>query len=805
MWRIGAGLVAGSCAVLCLPQLPAPSVVAIIVASCALLGTVTRQHWLTAIALGVLLTNLRLQQGLADRLAPALENQAIEVTGTVTSVPQGALELLKFRFAPDDPGLPPLIELTWYDAPARVLAGERLELQVKLRRPRGFANPGGQDNEARMLREGIGASGYVRMGRRLGLPADAWVRRPVLLARAAVAAKIRDALGDRPSAGIVAGLAVGLQDAVSREQWLTLSRSGTSHLMAISGLHIAMVAALAAWAGGRLQRWRQKRGATGAQRDVAVVTGAVAALIYSLLAGWSVPTQRTMVMIALGAIALLSRRRVGVADGLALCAGAVVLIDPLAPLAPGFWLSFGAVAAILFGATGHVQKPRLLHGYLQVQAVVTLGLVPVLIGSFGAVSLVSALVNLYAIPLYTLLIVPAVLVSSATALAWPAAGSVLLAWTGALVELTWPLIENPASWPIATWSIAALEPLAWVALLVGTVAVLAPLPRIGRIAGVVIVLVACMWRPLPPPVGAARVTVLDVGQGLSAVVETHSHALVFDAGPSFRTGTDTGQLVVVPYLRQRGIRVLDVLVVSHDDDDHKGGAGSVLELIPTRRLVVGPSLVPRKSEQSPHPNPLPLKRERGQEQGPHPGPLPLKRERGQEQSPHPNPLPLLRERGQEVCRRGGRWQWDGVEFEWLHPGTRHYERDNDSSCVLRVRAGGHTLLLTGDIEAEAEAELVAARMAGPVDVVVVPHHGSRTSSTVGFVETTRPRWVVYPVGYHNRWGFPVRRVVERWQLAEAIDLRTSTGGAITFDLVPGTPLAGPAQWRVDHPRIWRDP
>jgi competence protein ComEC len=762
--------VAGSCAVLCLPQLPGPAVVTLIAAGGVLLGACVRQPWVVAVAFGCLLASVQLRQGVADRLDPALQNQSIDVAGTVASVPQGTLELLRFRFAPDDEDLPPLVELTWYDAPERVLAGERLQLQVKLRRPRGFANPGGQDNEARMLREGIGASGYVRRGQRQGRTSDAWLRDPVLLARAAVAEAIRRELGDRPSAGIVAGLSVGLQDAVSREQWLSLSRSGTSHLMAISGLHIAMVAALGAWAGGRVQRGRLRRGAKGAQRDAAVLTGAVAALAYSLLAGWSVPTQRTMVMIGFGAAALLLRRRVGIADGLALCAGAVVLIDPLAPLAPGFWLSFGAVAAILFGATGYLRKPHFLRGYLHVQAIVTLGLVPVLIGSFGSVSVVSALVNLYAIPLYTLLVVPAVLVGSAAALAWPALGAVLLRWTGAFIEFTWPLIEVPASWPIATWSIAALEPLAWVALVIGTLATLAPLPGAGRVAGAVIVAVACLWKPLPLPPGAARVTVLDVGQGLSAVVETRTHALVFDAGPSFRTGTDTGQLVVVPYLRHRGIRELDMLVVSHDDDDHKGGAGSVLESVPTRRLVVGPSLI-----KSPHPH----------------------------QGPHPDPLPPARER--EQCVRGTRWTWDGVDFDWLHPGPQRHERDNDSSCVLRIRAAGHTLLLTGDIEAEAEAELVAAQVAGPVDVVVVPHHGSRTSSTAGFVAATQPGWVVYPVGFHNRWGFPVRRVVERWQQAGAVDLRTSTGGAITFVMGPGEPLSHPEQWRVEHPRPWRDP
>ncbi len=262
---------------------------------------------------------------------------------------------------------------------------------------------------------------------------------------------------------------------------------------------------------------------------------------------------------------------------------AVLLLDPLAPLAPGFWLSFGAVAAILFGATGHVRAPGALRGYLLVQAVVTLGLVPVLAGSFASVSLVSALVNLYAIPLYTLLIVPAVLVASGVALVSDAAGAWLLDWTGRLIELTWPLLAVPAAWPLATWSIAGLDAVAWGALLLGTCAVLAPLPWPGRAAGLALVATACLWRPPPVEHGVARVTVLDVGQGLAVTVETARHALVYDAGPSFRTGSDTGQLVVVPYLRHRGLRTLDRLVVSHDDDDHKGGAPSVLALLPTRQ------------------------------------------------------------------------------------------------------------------------------------------------------------------------------------------------------------------------------
>jgi competence protein ComEC len=763
---MAAGLLAGSCAVLSLPQAPPVVWVWSVLGTAVLAAALARRGWLLGPGLGFWLTAMQLQSGLDQRLDPALEGQPLRVRGVVSSVPQGTLAALKFRFSPErhpaEPALPSLLELTWYDAPSRVQAAETLELEVKLRRPRGFANPGGHDNEARMLRSGVGASGYVRHGERLGLPSTGPFHYPVLRARARIALLIGGALEGRPAAGIVAGLSVGLQDALSREQWQVLARSGTSHLMAISGLHIAMVGAVFAWLGAALQRLRQRCGATRPQRDAAVVAGLLASLGYSLLAGWSVPTQRTMVMIACGAIALLLRRRVGVADGLGLCVVAVLLLDPLAPLAPGFWLSFGAVAVILYGATGHVRSPGWLRSYLHVQWVITLGLLPVLTGSFGAVSLVSAVVNLYAIPLYTLMIVPAVLVSCAVALVSSEAGRLLLDWTGRLIEFSWPLLEVPAAWPLATWSMPALEPAAWVALVAGTLAAISPLPRAGRIAGGVLLVTACFWRPAPIATGAARLTVLDVGQGLAVVVETRRHTLVYDAGPSFRTGSDTGQLVVAPYLKARAIRRLDRLAVSHDDDDHKGGAVSVLAQVPTGVLTLGPSLSESFARGS-----------------------------------------AVDRR--ESCRDDESWTWDGVEFRWLHPAATPYERDNDSSCVLLVRAGGHAALITGDVEAAAERDMVREGRVPHADIVVVPHHGSRTSSTQGFVDATGPRWAVYAVGHRNRWNFPVQRVVERWEQGGATGVLTSRSGAITFDLVPGQALGPPAEWRRDQPRPWRDP
>jgi competence protein ComEC len=242
------------------------------------------------------------------------------------------------------------------------------------------------------------------------------------------------------------------------------------------------------------------------------------------------------------------------------------------------------------------------------------------------------------------------------------------------------------------------------------------------------------------------------------VIETRRHALVYDAGPSFRSGSDAGQLVVVPFLHARGIRSLDRLVVSHDDDDHKGGAASVADALRADALVLGPGVPPW------------------------PG------------SP-----------ADDGCRRGEGWTWDGVQFRWLHPGAAGHARDNDNSCVLLVQAGPHAVLLSGVIEAAAERELVRANLVPQVDVVVAPHHGSRTSSTAEFVARARPRWVVYSVGHRNRWNFPSPRVVERWRAVGAADLLTSRGGAIRFELEPGRPLRLPVEWRRENPRPWLDP
>ncbi len=762
MVRAACAYLAGTCVLLSLAALPGAGALAalLIAAAVVTFAPLVRDRspaWpVLGFALGCAAAWFAVRGRLADRLDPSLEGRAVEVRGSVASVPQRLQEGVRFRLATQPAaGLPMLLELTWYEPEWIPRPAERLVLVVKLRRPRGFANPGGIDQEARMLREGVGATGYVKRATREGRGWRDVAARPVLVARGAIDDAIRAALGDRPATGIVAGLAVGLQDALSREQWRELARSGTSHLMAISGMHIGMLAIVAGWFAAHVQRWRQRRGALGAERDAAVLAGSLTALAYALLAGWSVPTQRTVLMIVLVAAALRLRRRVSPSDGLALGAIAVLVLEPLAPLAVGFWLSFVAVAVILFVAAGHVQSPGAVAGFTRVQFAVTVGLVPVMVGSFGSVSLVSAPVNALAIPLYTLVVVPAVLFSTALSLVSPAIGHAALNAVAGLIEWSWPIIAAPASWPLATWGIAELPAAGWIALVVGAAAALAPLPAGGRVAGALMVGALCVWRAPPPAAGAVRAAVLDVGQGLAAVVETRRHVLVYDTGPAFRSGTDTGVLVVEPFLRSRGLRRVDVLVASHDDDDHAGGAAGLAALVEIRhRVASGRALDALGAVQT--------------------------------------------------CRAGQRWTWDGVDFAWLHPADPRLPGDNDGSCVLQVRTGAHSLLLTGDVEAPAEAQLIA-RGLGPADIVVVPHHGSRTSSSAGFVAATRPRWALVSAGYRNRWGFPAPAVVERWRSAGAAVIGTADSGAVEIELQTSGPVGSPRRWRDAHRRPWTDP
>lgn len=708
-------------------------------------------------------------QRLADALPVDWEGRDIVLIGTVAELPTPLARGARFVFAVESvatagASLPRRLLLSWYGggggevppdaAPTltRVRPGERWQLTVRLKRPHGNANPHGFDYEGWLFERGIRATGYVR-ARPAPARLEAFVPTPghaIERLRERVRDRFAAALGDAPYGGVVAALAVGDQRAIPPAQWAVFARTGTTHLMSISGLHVTLIAALAGWLAGAL--WRRSARAVQwcpAQR-VAVVAGTASAVCYALLAGFGVPAQRTVLMLGVASLALLSGRTPGAARTLGLALAIVLFADPWAVRAPGFWLSFGAVGALFLvaGAAGRPERAAplrtpgrwraQLRAWSVTQWAATLGTLPLVLVFFQQFPLVSPLANALAIPLVSFLVTPLSLLAAALPLpVLPA-----LAHAGLV-----PLMDFLAALAaLSPWTQAA--PPAWTVFpaLLGCLWLLAPRGVPGRAAGGCLLL-PLLLAPAPrPPAGSAWVDVLDVGQGLAVVVRTARHTLLYDTGPRYAPEVDAGARVVVPWLRAAGVRAVDHLLLSHRDSDHAGGAASLRAVLPVGRVSAGDAALGTP------------------------------------------------------CLDGQTWSHDGVRFAVLHPATPG-DGGNADSCVLRIEtAGGASLLLAGDIDARAEAVLLARhgeRLRSTV--LVAPHHGSAGSSSPAFVAAVAPGHVVYTVGYRNRFGHPHPAVAARYAAAGARDWRSDRDGALAIRLDHEARIAA---WREDGRRYW---
>ena len=695
-------------------------------------------------------------QRMSDWLAPGLEGRDVDVVGVVSSLPAISDRSARFEFDVESSNerLPKKLLLSWHrsplaeEAPAlltgAVHPGERWLFTVRLRRPHGHVNPYGFDYEAWLLERGIGATGYVRQRgeqRKLGSRNNFFEL--VEKARETVRDRFQQQLGATPAAGILAALAVGDQRAISAEEWRLFNRTGVTHLMSISGLHVTLVSGLAAWlVAFGWRRWPAAALRLPA-RKAAAIAAIAAALGYTLLAGFAVPAQRTFYMVSVVALALWLGRISSPARTLALALAVVVAADPWAPLAPGLWLSFGAVALMFYVA---VHEWRVIQ-WVRMQYAITVGLAPAALVLFGQVSVAGPLANALAIPLVSAIITPLALVAvllPATFIAESAA------W---LVEWLLVFLEWCAALPGALWQ--QHVPPWWAALLAlgGAAWMLAPRGVPWRASGLALMAPAFALAPAAPAAGEAWITTLDVGQGLAVVVRTATRTLLYDAGPTYGPEADSGGRIVVPLLRGAGVASVDMMVVTHEDTDHLGGALTVLEALEVQALA---SSLPRGHALH----------------------------------------ALVPARGR--CAAGAAWEWDGVRFEFLHPPPGwEGARRNNQSCVLRVQADGASMLLTGDIERAAESILVDAK----ADVLLVPHHGSRTSSTEAFIAAVAPRWAVVAAGYRNRFGHPAREVLERYERAGVRVLRTDRDGAVSVFLRRDSlELSGE---RLGRPRYWR--
>jgi competence protein ComEC len=711
---------------------------------------------------------------LADRLDPAWEGRDVTLTGVVASLPQPFERGVRFDLDVEDavsagPGAiafraPGRVALAWYGArtpeePEDVLpirAGERWRLTVRLRRPQGTANPYAFDYEAWLLERGIGATGYVRpRGERVRLAATTYRPGPLIeRLRERIRTKFQNALPEHRYAGVLIALAIGDQRAIEAADWAAFTRTGVSHLMSISGLHVTMVSGLAAaialWLWRRSPRLMLRLPAPKAAAGAAVAT----AVAYTLLTGFAVPAQRTLYMVAVVAAALWLDRLQSSSRVLAIALGAVLVLDPWAVVSPGFWLSFGAVAVMLYvGASA----PRGAHWALQwgrLQWAITLGLAPLLLVLFQQVSLVSPVANAIAIPVVSLIVTPLALAAAVVP------GALIAELAHAVLATLMPVLDWLATLPGAAWQQHA--PASWAAglALAGVAWMLAPRGIPARYAAPLLLAPMFAIRPPSPEAGTAHITFLDVGQGLAVLVRTRSHALLYDAGPAYGADADAGTRVVVPFLRGEGLVDLDAAVVTHNDADHSGGAASVMQTIPT--AVLWSSLAPLHAVTAYAPVRLP-------------------------------------------CRAGPRWEWDGVAFALLHPQVASYDdprlKANSRSCVLRIAARGTAALLTGDIEERDERVLLRTGAALDAAVMLAPHHGSGTSSSAALVSAVRPEHAVFAVGYRNRFGHPKAEIVERYSGAGAAVWRTDRDGAITFRLAPAG--VSVSRYREAERRYWR--
>lgn len=737
----------------CLPELPR-SLLSWCLAGVGLLAWIAlpRWRWFAACAFGLAWACLHGGWAMQQRIPPALEGVDVVVQGRVSGLPQSRERSLRFDFVVDLAAgeaailVGKRLRLSWYGSAPEVPAGSRWRLQLRLKRPRGVQNPGGFDFERHALERRLAATGYVRESRenrRLqgggGIDAERQ-RLSEVIARSMAS----------PRARFVQALALGDTRALDERDWEVLRATGIAHLIAISGFHVGLVAGFGALLMRWLYRLRPRWGLRLPLPQAAAWAALACAGGYTALAGLALPTVRTWLMLATALVAVLSRRRFDAWQALALSLIAVLLVDPLSVLGAGFWLSFLGVGWLLW-CLPH-ERQLSLRNLVGAQGVMSLSLLPLTVWFFGQASIVGPLANLVAVPWVSGIVVPLALVGTALSMLFEPLGSPFFIASGGVMQGLWWGMEAMSHWRGALAYLPAPDGVAFALAVLGAFWLLLPRGLPGKPLAAVLFL-PLLWpaqERLQP--GVAEVWLLDVGQGLSVLVRTHDHALLYDAGPAYTGGLDMGDAAVVPALRALGVSRLDAYVESHGDNDHAGGSDAVLRAYAPGRILA--------SDPARH--------------------------------------------AAQACVAAEGWEWDGVRFTFLHPPLHFPYLKNDSSCVLKVEAAGSSLLLPGDISDTIEARLVREQGAAlRADVLVVPHHGSRTSSSAAFLAAAGPEQALIGVGHRNRFDLPRPDIVQRYVDADIEVSDTATSGAIRLRLGHDR-IDPPSAWRKVMPRFWRE-
>ena len=720
-----------------------------------------------AALLGFLWTTSFATIRLNDELPADWQQKSINIVGTIATLPELTEKGERFQFDVEKiltqgAKVPRHISLNFYGeihAPNVVNhfhAGERWQFTVRLKRPHTTYNPHGYDFEGWALENNIRATGSI--SNKSGYKKlNNFVWRPSYMVeywREKIGNHINIALANKPYAGVIRALVVGDDSQITQAQWNVYLRTGVNHLMSISGLHITMLAGLAFAIAAFIWRRIPSLVLRMPTRKAATIIGLIVAVLYALLAGMSVPTQRTLIMLATFALALLNGKNLGIARALAIALLVVVIVDPWASISAGFWLSFSAVAIIAYASVGRLAAAHWLSEAINTQWAITLGLLPLLIVLFGQTSIVSPLANAFAIPIISLIVVPLAILGSLIHVDF------ILQVSHFILTICMQGLNWLATLP--TWQQAAPPIWALISAVFGVLWLLLPRGFPQRWLGLILLLPLFFVNTPRPEIGAMQVAVLDIGQGLSVVVKTAKHTFLYDAGPKYNEQSDAGGRIVVPYLRGEGVKQLDGFMVSHNDIDHSGGAPSVMAQMPVgwfaSSFIQSDSMI-----------------------------LP------------PNAL---------KCFAGQHWRWDGVSFEVLYPSWQSYENtsltDNNRSCVVKVSSQFGSMLLTGDIEELAEASLLeSSQQALKSDILIAPHHGSKTSSSVAFVQAVGAKQIIFTVGYLNRFKHPKPQIEKRYEESGARLYRSDYHGALLIDFTKKLPIQMQA-WRQTQPRYWHD-
>lgn len=668
-----------------------------------------------------------------------VEGKTIKITGTIISIPNTAKHLTHFVFSlkkivfeNNTQIASGRIRLSWMlEKNVNLLhVGDQWELNVRLKKIHSTLNPAGFDYEAKALQEGIRATGYVVNKAKNTLLKRANYYFFIDRFREALKYKIEKNLPQTNTSPWIVALILGERNGISEENWEVLRNTGTNHLMAIAGLHIGCMAGLAHMI---LQKIWQK-----CTRCMLIIpasqAGSIAALcmalFYSMLAGFSIPTQRACIMLSVFILVLLLRRKLPTWHAWSIALFIVLLSNPLDVVTESFWLSFGAVAFIIYGVSGRLASSGLLWKWGRIQWVIALGLIPFSIWLFQQCSIIALIANSIAIPWVGFLIVPLCLLGSFAFIFSLKLGSLILILADKCLSVLWIILSWFSHLPFATWH--QVLPHYWILIFstIGIILLLLPVGFPGRYFGFFWLLPLFFYKTSELKIGEIHFTLLDVGQGLSAVVQTKNHILVYDAGAKLNSNYDMGESVVIPFLELLGIKSIDRIVVSHGDNDHIGGVFAILKKFPVDSIKTS---VPEK-------------------------------------------LPFS---STSFCLRGESWDWDGVHFKFLYPDLNHLGLGNNSSCVLKISTADKQILLTGDIEKIAENELIKNEKENLfATILVAPHHGSKTSANMDFIKAVHPAYVLFPVGYRNRYHFPHPIVIERYLLQKAISINTVDAGAI---------------------------